>query len=71
MKENIEKIILENIPDAKCNFSGETCSLKLTVSSKTFFNMPLIKQHKMIMSLLENKFQSGELHALSLETKPH
>lgn len=71
MKEDIEKIILENIPDAKCNFSGETCSLKLTVSSKTFFNMPLIKQHKMIMSLLENKFQSGELHALSLETKPH
>lgn len=71
MKEDIEKIILENIPDAKCNFSGETCSLKLTVSSKIFFNMPLIKQHKMIMSLLENKFQSGELHALSLETKPH
>tara|TARA_B100000941_G_scaffold258704_1_gene209262 strand:+ start:762 stop:977 length:216 start_codon:yes stop_codon:yes gene_type:complete len=71
MKENIEKIILENIPDAKCNFSGETCSLKLTVSSKIFCNMPLIKQHKMIMSLLENKFQSGELHALSLETKPH
>ena len=71
MKENIVKIILENIPDAKCNFSGETCSLKLTVSSKIFCNMPLIKQHKMIMSLLENKFQSGELHALSLETKPN
>ena len=31
--------------------------------------MSLIDQHKTVMRLLEGKFQTGELHALSLETK--
>ena len=31
--------------------------------------MSLIDQHKKIMKLLETKFESGELHALSLETR--
>ncbi len=69
MEEFIEKILIENIPDAVCNFDGDQCNLRLTVSSNIFVNMPLIEQHKMIMKLLENKFESGELHALSLETK--
>ena len=69
MEEFIEKILIENIPAAVCNFDGDQCNLRLTVSSNIFVNMPLIEQHKMIMKLLENKFESGELHALSLETK--
>ena len=44
-------------------------SLKLTVTSKLFEDMSLIDQHKIIMKMLENHFQSGELHALSLETR--
>ncbi len=69
MKETIEKILIENIPDAVCNFDGDQCNLRLTVSSTIFKDMSLINQHKKIMKLLENKFESGELHALSLETK--
>ena len=69
MKEVIEKILTDNIPDAVCNFDGDQCNLRLTVSSTIFLDMSLIEQHKMIMKLLENKFESGELHALSLETK--
>ena len=69
MKETINKIIIENIPDAKCIFEGDSCNLRLTVTSNTFINMSLINQHKTVMKLLENKFESGELHALSLETK--
>ena len=42
MKEIIEQILLENIPDAVCKFYGESCNLRLEVSSKTFANMPLI-----------------------------
>ena len=69
MKENIKQIIVENIPDAICEFRGDSCNLRLIVSSKIFSDMPLIGQHKTVMKLLESKFQSGELHALSLETK--
>ena len=69
MKEIIDNIITENIPDAKCIFEGDSCNLRLIVFSNTFINMSLINQHKTVMKLLENKFESGELHALSLETK--
>ena len=69
MKETIKKILMDNIPDAECKFYGDSCNLRLEVSSKTFANMPLIAQHKTVMKLLQNKFESGELHALSLETK--
>ncbi len=69
MKEIIEQILVENIPDAVCKFYGDSCNLRLEVASKTFADMPLIIQHKTVMKLLQNKFESGELHALSLETK--
>tara|TARA_B100001094_G_scaffold326511_1_gene382814 strand:+ start:1773 stop:2006 length:234 start_codon:yes stop_codon:yes gene_type:complete len=69
MKEDIVKILVKNIPDAVCKFHGDSCNLRLQVSSKIFIDMPLINQHKTVMKLLEDKFESGELHALSLETK--
>ena len=69
MKEIIEEIITNNISDAKCYFDGDACSLRLVVSSPIFSEMTLIEQHKTVMRLLEDKFESGELHALSLETK--
>ena len=52
MQEEIKKIIIENIPDAKCSFEGDSCNLKLKVSSKTFAELTLIEQHKKIMKLL-------------------
>ena len=69
MKELINNIILENMPDANCCFEGDSCNLKLIVSSAEFKDMSLLDQHKKVMKLLEKKFESGELHALSLETK--
>lgn len=68
MKEKIENIIKKNIPDAVCEFKGDSCNLKLQVSSEIFSTMTLINQHRTIMSLLNDEFKSGELHALSLET---
>ena len=69
MEEIIKKIITDNIDDAKCSFEGDSCNLRVIVTSSAFSGMSLIDQHKMVMRLLEDKFQSGELHALSLETK--
>ena len=69
MEDIIKKIIVENIPDAICLFEGDSCNLRLIVISSVFTEMPLIDQHKKMMKLLEGKFQSGDLHALSLETR--
>ena len=69
MEDVIKKIIEDNIPDAICLFEGDSCNLRLIVISSAFNEMSLINQHKKIMKLLEGKFQSGDLHALSLETR--
>ena len=69
MEDIIKEIIIKNIPDAVCLFEGDSCNLRLIVISNTFKNISLINQHKTIMKLLESKFQSGDLHALSLETR--
>ena len=69
MEDTIKKIIIQNIPDAECLFEGDSCNLKLIVISKTFKDISLINQHRLIMKLLESRFQSGALHALSLETR--
>ena len=39
MKDKIKNIIKENLPDAVCKFDGDSCNLKLEVSSKTFSSM--------------------------------
>ena len=69
MKEVIEKIICNNIPDARCIFDGDACNFRLVVVSSIFIEMSLVDQHKKIMKLLESQFKSGELHALCLETR--
>ena len=69
MEDIIKKIIVDSMPDAICLFEGDSCNLRLIVISSDFKELSLINQHKKIMKLLESKFQSGELHALSLETR--
>jgi stress-induced morphogen len=48
---------------------GDACNLKLTVISKEFKDLSLVNQHRKVLKLLEDDFESGELHALSLETR--
>ena len=68
-KDLIKNIISNEIPNAECIFKGDSCSLKLLVISKSFKEISLINQHKMVLSPLKKKFESGELHALSIETR--
>ena len=69
MQDKIENLINQNIPDAVCTFEGDACNLKLTVVSKVFKDLSLVNQHRKVLKLLEDDFESGELHALSLETR--
>ena len=68
-KSLIKKIIEEAIPNSQCFFEGDSCNLKLMVVSSSFSGISLIKQHKMVLSPLKEHFESGTLHALSIETK--
>ena len=68
-KELIKEIISSEIPNSKCFFEGDSCNLKLTVISSSFNGISLIEQHKMVLSPLKEHFESGTLHALSIETK--
>jgi acid stress-induced BolA-like protein IbaG/YrbA len=52
-----------------CSFEGDSCNLKLIVISSSFNGISLIEQHKMILNPLKEHFESGTLHALSIETK--
>jgi acid stress-induced BolA-like protein IbaG/YrbA len=68
-KELIENLITSEIADAECVFEGDSCSFKLLVISKSFREISLIEQHKMVLLPLKKQFESGELHALSIETR--
>ena len=68
-KELIKEIISSAIPNSQCFFEGDSCNLKLIVKSSSFDAIPLIEQHKMVLSPLKEHFESGTLHALSIETK--
>lgn len=67
-KEELKNIIINEIDDAEVNFIGDSCDLKVSISSEHFNNMTIIQQHRKILNLLKAHFKSGELHALSLET---
>ena len=68
-KEDLTNIILNDMSDADIEFIGDSCNLKVSISSEHFNNMNIIQQHRKVLSLLKGNFESGELHALSLETK--
>jgi acid stress-induced BolA-like protein IbaG/YrbA len=68
-KDLIKEIISSAIPNSICFFEGVSCNLKLMVISSSFNGISLIEQHKMVLNPLKEHFESGTLHALSIETK--
>ena len=70
-KENIAKLIVQSIPDAKVSIEdlrGDGDHYSATVISKSFDGKSKIDQHKMVYKSLQGKM-GNELHALALKTK--
>lgn len=68
MKEQIEKIIQDNVPNATVYVmdpDGE--HFQALVISPDFVGLSLVKQHKMIMNPLKEAFETT-MHALQLKT---
>ena len=56
-------------PEAEISFDGEDCNSKVLIVSNEFEGLNTLQRHKLVLSVLKEQFQTGELHALSLNTK--
>ena len=66
---DIKEFLQDQFPDAKISTDGKDCSSKLLIVSSSFEGLTTLNRHKLVMNSLKAKFQSGEVHALSLTTK--
>ena len=66
---NITQFLKSKFPEADISFDGEDCNSKLLIVSKKFEGLNSLQRHKLVLGALKDHFQSGELHALSLQTK--
>ena len=69
--DQIKKLIIESIPDAKIEIKdlmGDNNHYSATIKSKLFNNLKKIDQHKLVYKSLKGKM-GNELHALSITTE--
>ena len=65
---DITNFLKSKFPEAEISFDGEDCNSKVLIVSKQFEGLTL-QRHKLVLGVLKEQFQTGELHALSLNTK--
>ena len=66
---DITNFLKSKFPEAKISFDGEDCNSKVLIVSNEFEGLNTLQRHKLVLSVLKEQFQNGELHALSLTTK--
>ena len=66
---DITNFLKSKFPEAEISFDGEDCNSKVLIVSKEFEGLTSLQRHKLVLGVLREQFQTGELHALSLNTK--
>ena len=66
---DITNFLKSKFPEAEISFDGEDCNSKVLIVSKQFEGLTSLQRHKLVLNVLKEQFQTGELHALSLNTK--
>ena len=66
---DVAKFLISKFPEAEISFDGEDCNSKVLIVSEQFEGLTSLQRHKLVLSVLKEHFKSGELHALSLNTK--
>ena len=66
---DITNLLKLKFPKAEISFEGEDCDSRVLIVSKEFEGLTSLQRHKLILNVLKEHFKSGELHALSLNTK--
>ncbi len=66
---DITQFLKLHFPEAEISFDGKDCNSKVLIVSEQFEGLNSLQRHKLVLGVLRDHFQSGELHALSLSTK--
>ena len=66
---DIAQFLQLKFPETEISFEGEDCNSKVLIVTKEFEGLTTLKRHKLVLSMLKEHFKTGELHALSLNTK--
>ena len=70
-KSDVVNLITKKIPDSKViveTFNGND-HLQVTVISKEFNGLSLVKQHQLVYSALKSELASEAIHALAIKTQ--
>tara|TARA_B100000614_G_C14440727_1_gene450064 strand:- start:397 stop:615 length:219 start_codon:yes stop_codon:yes gene_type:complete len=70
MEENIKKEIMDQLADSEVIVEGGDSKFTVHVKSDSFIGKTIIQQHKIIYAILNKYIETGEIHALTLKTKP-
>ena len=66
---DLTQFLRSKFHEAEISFDGEDCNSKVLIVSKKFEGLSALQRHKLVLSVLKEQFKTGELHALSLNTK--
>ena len=66
---DVAQFLRSKFPEAEISFDGEDCNSKVLMVSNEFEGLNTLQRHKLVLNVLKEQFQTGELHALSLITK--
>lgn len=65
--EEINQIVLTELPDADLDISGDDCSFTLRVISESFAEVKPLDRQKRVLKLFQQQLKSGVLHALTVK----
>lgn len=58
-----------NIKDSVVTMQGDGCNCSTLVVSPIFEGMSLLNRQKLVLAVVRENIDSGELHALSIQTR--
>ena len=66
---DITQFLKSQFPEADITFDGNDCNSRVLIVSEKLEGLNSLQRHKLVLGVLKDHFQSGEIHALSLKTK--
>lgn len=67
--EHIQQKIIQGMPDAEINVTGDEGKFIAQVVSEQFTGLTPIKRHKLVYACVDDDIASGALHALTIIAK--
>ncbi|MCC5856792.1 MAG: BolA family transcriptional regulator [Ectothiorhodospiraceae bacterium] len=66
--DRVKQLIENGMPGSRAEVSGDGHHFQAVIISPDFEGKPILERHRMVKAALKEHFDSGELHALSMQT---